>query len=575
MLNTFTILNYLYKKQGSIGKAWQHIRRHIIKTGWSETKDMLIRSETLANFETWQLKQNKKIVVISTPHTIFINNLICHNLKNFNIPYESKIISDRNYNDYSNELYLIICPQYFNKLPKLYIAYQLEQTESNRWFDDIQIEKFKRSLMTLDYSLNNISFLSNKNISTSQLYFLPIDSRNIKTLIKNFDLSSPKKYDVIFYGDTNNERRQYYITELTKNFNVKVINNMFGENIWKEIQSAKIVVNIHYYEDASLETTTLYECLSNEALVISEKSSDLADHKDLLNLVDFVEENDVHAMIDRIKYWLENDEEYLKKKEKIRNYSNKEQNNFDFYLNRALLALDLISFEDFYVTTHKTLNPSSDFWCLGLPEYAYRRNIFTLQNEKIDHEIWKFQGVRHLVPWIGCGMSYKYIIKYAMDKKLEKISICEDDVIFSDKFNENYEDIVSYLKSNNDQWNIFSGHITDLHNDTRINKICELNDLKLIKLNKTTGMVFNIYNKNFFEYLIAWNEGNHDLKTNTIDRYIENHPNLKVISSSPYLVSHNEELQTTLWNRKMALDSDYSKMIKQSQSLINDHLKVD
>lgn len=49
-----------------------------------------------------------------------------------------------------------------------------------------------------------------------------------------------------------------------------------------------------------LETTRIYECLSNDALIISEKSSDFNTYTDLENIVDFVEIDNIQEMIDEL-----------------------------------------------------------------------------------------------------------------------------------------------------------------------------------------------------------------------------------------------------------------------------------
>lgn len=61
-------------------------------------------------------------------------------------------------------------------------------------------------------------------------------------------------------------------------------------------------------------------------------------------------------------------------------------------------------------------------------------------------------------------------------------------------------------------------------------------------------------------------------KTNAIDRYIENKPDLKVITTLPYLVGHKENVCTTLWNRKHTTHFSYHDMTHNSIKAIQDKI---
>ena len=93
-------------------------------------------------------------------------------------------------------------------------------------------------------------------------------------------------------------------------------------------------------------------------------------------------------------------------------------------------------------------------------------------------------------------------------------------------------------------------------------------------------MVFNIYNKNFFKKMMNWDQNERDVDINTIDRYIENMTNLKIITTMPYLVGHNESLNSSLWNGEKntiysdLLDSSVSKLTSKISLFIkNDNTK--
>lgn len=563
MKNLIQTIQYTYTTQGSLGKTWQLYRREFLKNGIFGLKALWLRQNGESKFQQWKSKTQKYITIIATPHTVFITKLLSQALDKVGLSYQIKIGRDFKYFD--DSFHIVICPQIFKKLPKSYIAFQMEQTVSDRWFGQKDMQKLQQALLVMDYSLHNISYL-NQRFPLSHIYYTPISPIDLAS-----ESSDDHEYDVLFYGDTNNQRRKIYLDALQKKFKVKIINNAFGEEIWDAIRKAKVVINIHYYESALLETTRLYECLSNHALVISEKSSDFEQHTDLCGLVDFVEIGDVEHMLTRVQHWKEQTEIYLEQKSRIKEYVQKDQNLFNFYFYRVLLSLELIDFNTLYLLTNQTWNPTSNFWCLGLPESTERQAEFHKEQNKIPN-IWSFPGIRHKTPWIGCGLSYKYMLRYARDHQWNNISICEDDVLFPDNIQKKLEDIHHVLDDKSLKWDIFSGHVTDLNTNTNIQLLDTEQSTTYVQLSKTTGMVFNIYHQRFYDYLLKWDENNHDLKTNAIDRYIENKPDLKVVTTLPYLVEHKENVCTTLWNRKHTTHFSYHDMTHNSIKVIQDKI---
>ncbi|CAD9195936.1 hypothetical protein [Acinetobacter bohemicus] len=564
MKNFILTLQYLYREHTSIGKLWQFFRRYYISHNLKETEKLWNRKKSFALLEKWKTKKHKKIIIFATKHTIFITELIKNCLNNSKIEYQ---VYYENYpKKFDDSLYIIVCPQFFKKFPECYITFQLEQTVSDRWFSENQIEKLKNALLVLDYSLDNIKYLSD-SLPLSNLYYLPISATPLKQEEKTYE------YDILFYGDTNNDRRKVYIDKISEHFKVKIINDSFGKDIWEYIQKSRIVLNIHYYENALLETTRIYECLSNDALIISEKSSDFDTYADLKNLVDFIDIDNIQAMIDRIYFWLNSPDQFNERKNLIKTYNQRSQTQFDFYFQRMLLSLDIIDFDTMYKNTSETFQPQEFFWCLSLPEYTDRNIEFESELAKYN-KISIFPGLRHQSPWTGCGLSYKYLMKFAKENHYENIIICEDDVLFPSDLEQKINNIYSLLNKSNLKWDIFSGHVTDLTKSSSIHKIGNDNFFSYINLNKTTGMVFNIYNQSIFDYLALWDYHNKELITNAIDRYLENKRDLQVITTIPYLVKHKENIKTTLWNRDNNPFS-YDSMTNSSIQLIEEKINKD
>lgn len=86
---------------------------------------------------------------------------------------------------------------------------------------------------------------------------------------------------------------------LERHFDVRVVTGVFGREVEKAIKGARIVVNIHFYEedDLLLETTRIYECLSLGTPVVSETARDQDDYPELAGVVAFFEKGSVGAML--------------------------------------------------------------------------------------------------------------------------------------------------------------------------------------------------------------------------------------------------------------------------------------
>ena len=108
--------------------------------------------------------------------------------------------------------------------------------------------------------------------------------------------------------------------------------------------------------------------------------------------------------------------------------------------------------------------------------------------------------------------------------------------------------MINYLSNYDGSWHLFSGFIAHLHADTNILKIEEIDAIEYIHIDRMTSMVMNIYSTEAFDMFDQWDETNTDVETNTIDRHIENYPNLTVITTFPFLVQHAENQMSTLWD---------------------------
>ncbi len=544
----------LAREPSLLMKGWRSLRHHGIRETLHRIIHVLGHQSHHVMPEVISLgdKDTAELVILTTTHCGYLAELMCASLKKVNI--QAVVQYKMPEEGYLDVLHIVICPQMFPVLPGLYIAYQLEQSVSSRWFTDDYLARLENSLAIFDYSLKNIEFLQDKGLSYRQIYHLPVGF-----FPRELADSVPETVDVLFYGDINNDRRRAYVAELKKHFSVKIINNLFGDALYAEMSKAKVVVNIHYYEGALLETTRIYECLSQNKIIVSEESADMDEYSELLPLVDFVPVNDIQAMVEKVEHWVSSDVARKERNNEIRKGCADMPDMFSYYFLRLFLAHDLITYDDFYKAVGHVIQFDTDMICLGLPETTVRKADFEKDNH---YGIQYVPGLRHRLGWVGCGLSYKFLINRAKDLNFQQITICEDDVSLPDDFSSRLNNIKKYL-SEKENWDVFAGLIADLHDDVKILQVEDVDNERYVHIDKMVSMVTNIYSDKFYDKLLAWDSCNHDAQTNTIDRFIELHDDVHTIVTSRYLVGHKEDLNSTLWGIS---NMTYKKLIKNSEN---------
>lgn len=506
-------------------------------------------------------RQGQPVGILTTHHCLFIAELIADALKRLDI--SSEILFERPRKGFRDVPHFVICPQMFEELPGLYVAFQMEQSVSSRWFTGEYLRMLENSFAILDYSTTNIKKLTDMGLSPRQFFYLPVGP-----LLGYGQASSEAhadhgyEYDVIFYGDVNNARRQAFLAALEKVCKVKVVGNLFGTKLHKVLRKAKLVVNIHYYEGALLETTRLWECLSLGKFVISERSSDMHEHEELTGLVDFVDVGDMNGMVERVHYWLnaidELDSRVQVNDEAIRSSFSK----FDYFFYRFMLYSGNISFQEFWELVGDKLPAPGEKLCLNLPEYVNRAEDFDKDNR---YGFTRFSGLKHPYGWMGCAMSYKFMAMWAKKYHFSQLIVCEDDVEFPVDFDMAWSTLSRYLEKTRNDWDLFSGILADLHEDAEILDSRTEDGKTYVTLDKMISTVYNVYNPKALDFLADWDDKNDDVETNTIDRYLERCADLRVVTTLPFLVGHKEELYSTLWGTQ---NTEYTALIEASQELL-------
>ncbi|EIY5012437.1 hypothetical protein ML039_002722 [Klebsiella quasipneumoniae] len=505
--------------------------------------------------------------ILATQHTLFVAHLIEKNLLDCGI--KGHVSTAYSIEQDMGQMHIVVCPQMFKQLPRNYIAFQMEQSVNSRWFTDEYFSRLNNAVAIFDYSLKNIEYLLDKGIPYQKLFYMPISSfpDYPAHLADNGYVLDDQKgdihADVLFYGDPNCERRKAYLQELKKHFNVTVASEVFGDKLTRMVKNAKVVVNIHYYENALLETTRLYETISLGTPVVSESSSDIVEHEDLQDVIDFCPIGDIPAMVEKIQNLLSDKEYYNERKEKIKHFTNVDNKN-NYYLRRYLLSIDKLNFSHYKSIFSFEQFQTGDVprLCLSLSETPVRRKAFFASPS---HGFQFFEGIRYRIGWIGCGMSYKYMLSGMLASKAEMGIICEDDVIFPVDYDNKLNKIINHLQSTEAKWHIFAGIIAHLHEDTKVLDVKVIDGIEYIYIDKMTSMVMNIYSRRGMDLISQWDEKNIDAETNTIDRYVESAQDLVVVTTLPFLVGYAEEQQSTLWGFE---NSQYTSLIKASEKLL-------
>ncbi len=505
----------------------------------------------------------KKMGIVTTPHTMYVAKLAEAELKRLGIECVIHVGEPAKYEEIP---YLIICVQFVRKFPKVYFALQMEQTVSSRWLTKDYLRVLADACAVFDYSLENVEYFQRRHAQdiAKHVYYLPIDYCKAYS---DAPTDVEKKYDVVFYGDAKScARRREMLDELSRYFNVKICSELFGEDVYAEIRKAKVLVNIHYYEGALLETTRLYETLSlNACAIVSEESKDEREMERLREHVDFVSIGDTKAMIERIRYWVEHDEEREARVRENQRRLEARSSAFTFFFQRFMLAHDRISFETFYRLAGNYVQLKGNRICLSLPESTERRRSFDEDN------LYGFEcipGLRHEKGWVGCGLSYKLIFTKAMEMGFKEVMICEDDVIFPKEFEKRLSSIQQHLREQK-RWSVFSGVMADV-GKVKVQGCQEHEDGIFVEIDHMISTVFNIYNEEMFEHFMAWDESNRDVEKNTIDRYLES-KDLSIFVQLPFLVGHKEELDSTIWGFS---NVQYADMIASSEKKLLEMVKV-
>ncbi len=453
-------------------------------------------------------------------------------------------------------MYIVLCPQAFCRLPppERRIIFQLEQSVSSRWFSEEYIECLNSSFAVFDYSLRNIEFLASRGIAFPHVHYLPIGS---VPRHRGSEHDSVKSVDVLFYGDyKSSPRRQRLLNAARENFSVRICDETFGEQMASEIRRARVVLNLHYYENALLEMPRILECISLGVPVVSEDTEDLSDYPEVSSAVKFFATGDELAMITAIRQSLDDPRFDVARAAEL------SARRFEFMVGRALVAVGAIPAERLLKTPSPVEIEGSKI-VLSMPETIARKRAFDLTPQAGGFRA--FEGIRKSPGWIGCGLSYKKLAVDALARGVSRILIVEDDVLLPPDFEGRIRRVHSYLDQLDLEgfaWDIFSGMMAVVHDDIRVIRRGESDGATFLTVDRMTSTVCNIYSTLGLRRLAEWDHRDADPVKNTIDRYLEHQSDLRVVVEIPFLAGHREDQKSTLWGFQ---NSTYSRMIARAE----------
>ncbi|WKW50272.1 class I SAM-dependent methyltransferase [Rhodomicrobium lacus] len=521
----------LFKKNGTVRPSFARWYNGLLARRVTSNQEPMEYAAFLRKqMESGALATASTLHIVTTPHTEFIGEAIAASLQNTRL----RVTRATDMPDgFGHDLYAVVAPQMFERLPPpdKRILVQMEQVSASHWVNGDYLARMRESLAVIDYSRENISALVGRGLPLKQIYYVPI-----RPLRRAGKLKEERDIDVLFYGAISSERRRRYINALAERVNLRVESDTFGPAMRDILDRTKIVVNVHFYENALLETTRLSEALSHGAQIVSEDSTDQADHSDFVGLVDFVPRDDVEAFIRKVEAvlagWRAPIE--LPKDEGFSGMS--------FHVQRVLHGIGVLSLDELQRACAEMEMPSERL-ILSLPE-QFKRYDFALANRLPGAVL--FHGLRNIDGWKGCASSYKFLSSHALARGLSRLTIYEDDATFVPDAVKRLTAIEQELTARGDDWDIFSGLLSDLHTDASITGINIIRDEEFIDLDSVIGMVFGIYNRSALKTLADFSFDGDDSAKHTIDRYLERLP-LRTVTVHPPLVGHAETFESTLW----------------------------
>lgn len=168
-------------------------------------------------------------------------------------------------------VYIITFCQSLKKMPKRYIVYQLEQMHLKKHNQDKDYRsKLQRGIQCLDYNHENTKYYHSKR----PVHNFPVPIARVPNVFLSAYPHGEEPIDLLFYGAMNLRRYKimFFLNAQLRPFGVriKMVHNIYGEELYSLIRRSRIVLNIGYYTNTLLATYRINEALVHQRVVFSE-----------------------------------------------------------------------------------------------------------------------------------------------------------------------------------------------------------------------------------------------------------------------------------------------------------------
>ena len=266
-------------------------------------------------------------ITIVTPRTmIYISRIFKKRFQEKTI--KCNIVSSKNFllSNYNTKLmqnpdhyYFIYCLFLLEDVENLpngrYIIYQLEQHTDNKIsphykkLTPLLQNIYQKSFLSFDYNKQNIIVLRQKLGIVPKLLKIPFTLEN--NSIAKYQ-STRKEYDIIFIGLLNHRRRKI-LNYLKKYFSIGIPSaGIYEKELVDFVCKGKMLLNIHFYDNAILERPRLNEMIPIGIPIVSEKpnprdSTIVQLYKNNVHFIDVIKENDIRkTLVNEIKGYFRN-----------------------------------------------------------------------------------------------------------------------------------------------------------------------------------------------------------------------------------------------------------------------------
>jgi hypothetical protein len=515
-----------------------------------------------------------KSIAINLQHVLskmHIKSLIKYTLSDYDIT-----------NTNSNDKYVILYNSRSDlKLPNVYIWYQVEQTNSIYF----NIPALRASKIIWDFSIKNYNKYNQSLLH--KLYYMPLPFYCNETDIIH---TTPYIYDIFFYG-TYNDRRAAILNVLKSKYNIKIGFGVVEDERDGYIKSSKIIINLHYYDNAAIETARFNEVLKFGKLIISETSLHKHDYynldlyKDMVVFIDNIKDDlsNIDQLYTILDNYLNNQSIYDSKIQSIATNKYILMDHSVYFTKRNLLSV--LDFGSVDVKINYELNTDT-IYCVHFPETPLRYDLFITQPNynNIVNKIKFYPAIKCSPHLNGCKFSYinlilnsqKFTFSYinlihnAQRRNLPQITICQDDCWFNSDFDIKYSIVLEFLNKIG-SWDIFVGVLSDLPEDTILTNLYSYKNMTFIEIKKMHSTGFNIYNNTCFNEILKWKISS---GYTNINQYIKK-CDFRIIIPILFEFSHLDIEPTisgeTILNKRNVLFENSNTIIN---NLIQNYLKV-